>query len=262
MKPSSSTTPASVALLLAACASGPAAKPGPTTVAPAALVEPGGVPPPAATTLCRRLASPAERASGLAEARRELLRAPGDRGAALALARCTHLAADVESDDARVLALTEEGMAALARAGLAPDDAEAAFLHSLNLGLYVRARGMLAVGRLSELVASLKVAGAKPTQDDGGPLRVLGLLYVKAPGWPVGPGDLDAALDLLHRAVADYPDHPLNHLYLAYALVDGGERGPARAELVRARELCQAERFGDWAARWRQEADELLERAR
>ena len=88
------------------------------------------------------------------------------------------------------------------------------------------------------------------------------LLYVKAPGWPVGPGDLDAALDLLHRAAGDYPDHPLNHLYLAYALVDAGERGRAREALLRARELCQAERFGDFAARWREEADQLLVRAR
>jgi hypothetical protein len=49
-------------------------------------------------------------------------------------------------------------------------------------------------------------------------------------------------------------DHPLNHLYLAYTLVDAGERGRARDELARACVLCQAERFGDFAARWREEA--------
>jgi tetratricopeptide (TPR) repeat protein len=208
------------------------------------------------------LATSAERAQGLAEARLVVARAPGDRAAALALARCTHLDADVEPDEARVIALSEEGMATLARAALPPDDAEAAYLHAVNLGLYLRARGMLAVGRLSELVEKLKLAGAMPALDDGGPLRVLGLMYVKAPDWPVGPGDLDAALELLRRAVRDYPDHPLNHLYLAYALVDAGERDQARDELMRARELCQAERFGTWAARWREEADQLMARAR
>jgi Flp pilus assembly protein TadD len=77
----------------------------------------------------------------------------------------------------------------------------------------------------------------------------------------VGPGDLDAALELLKRAVRDYPDHPLNHLYLAYALLDAGERAQARAEALRARELCQTERFGEWAALWRTETEELLARA-
>jgi tetratricopeptide (TPR) repeat protein len=252
-------------LLLGACASGGAGKPAPVAVAPAALAQPQESAAPSsvpATGACHLRASPAERAQGLIDAGRALTRSPADRALAFALARCTHLHADVEKDDARVIALSEEGMAALEHAALPADDAEAAYLYAVNLGLFLRARGMMAVGRLSELVARLKVAQAMPTLDDGGPLRVLGLLYVKAPGWPIGPGDLDAALEILHRAVREYPDHPLNHLYLAYALVDAGERGRARDELARARELCQAERFGDFAARWREEADQLAARAR
>jgi hypothetical protein len=132
-----------------------------------------------------------------------------------------------------------------------------AYLYAVNQGLYLRARGMLAVGRLSELVARLKVASTMPALDEGGPWRGLGLLYVKAPGWPVGPGNLEAALEMLERAVRGYPCHPLNHLYLAYALVDAGKRGKARDAITRARELAQAERFGDFAARWREEADRL-----
>jgi hypothetical protein len=173
-----------------------------------------------------------------------------------------HLTADIEKDDARVIELAEEGMAGLAKANLAADDPEAAYLHAVNLGLFVRAKGMTAVGRLSEMVARLKVACAAPAQDQGGPLRVLGLLYVKAPGWPLGPGDLEAALALLQQAVRDYPDHPLNHLYLAYALVDAGERNQAAAELRIAQSLCTPERYGEWAARWREEAGQLMARTR
>jgi len=258
-------SPIVLLLLLAACASVPPAPPAP---APAAPSPAGSASPtrdlaaPAAQGACRRLASPAERALGLVDARSEQARAPGERAAGLALARCTHLAADSETDDVRIIALAEEGMAALTRASLAADDAEAAYVHALNLGLYVRARGMMAVGRLSELVARLRLAGQQPALDEGGPLRVLGLLYVKAPGWPVGPGDLEAALELLRQAVRDFPDHPLNHLYLAYALVDAGERTQAHAELARARDLCRSERFGEWAARWRDEAAQLAARAR
>ena len=257
--------PIALALLLAACASVPAAPPAPVATLPSLAVS---APPtrdlaaPAAQGACRRLVSPAERAQGLVDARVAHARAPGERAVGLALARCTHLAADSETDDARIIALSEEGMAALTRASLAADDAEAAYVYALNLGLYVRARGMTAVGRLSELVARLRLAGQQPALDEGGPLRVLGLLYVKAPGWPMGPGDLEAALDLLRRGVRDFPDHPLNHLYLAYALVDAGQRTQARAELTRARDLCRPERFGEWAARWRDEAEQLAERAR
>ena len=262
MQRSRSTSSASLLLLLSACASGAATRTAAVAVAPKALVQPGAIEAPSAhaTVTCRLLATPEERAQALADARLALARAPADRAAALAVARCTHLHADVEKDDARVIALSEEGMAALDHAALSADDAEAAYLYAVNLGLHLRARGMMAVGRLSELVAKLELAKAMPALDDGGPLRVLGLLYVKAPGWPVGPGDLDAALELLHRAVREYPEHPLNHIYLAYALVDAGELGQARDELVRARELCLAARFGDWAARWREEADALLAR--
>lgn len=208
------------------------------------------------------LAPAIERMATLGLARAAHAAAPTDRAAALALARCTHLAADLEKDDGRVVALTEEGMAALAQVPASADDAEVAYVHALNLGLYVRARGMLAVGRLSELVARLKVADGMPSLDDGGPLRVLGLLYVKAPGWPVGPGDLDAALELLRRAVTDFPEHPQNHLYLAHALLDAGDRAQARTELGKARALCVPERFGDWAALWRGEVDQLAEKNR
>lgn len=245
-------------LLLVACASTP--KPAPVTVAPPARVQPAttATPPPA----CRMLAPSTERATHLALARAAHAAAPTDRVAALALARCTHLAADLEKDDDRVVALTDEGMAALAKLAASADDAEVAYVHALNLGLYLRARGMLAVGRLSELVARLKVAERKPDLDDGGPLRVLGLLYVKAPGWPMGPGDLDAALEVLRRAVTDFPEHPQNHLYLAHALIDAGDREQARAELGKARALCVRERFGDWADLWRGEVDLLMERNR
>lgn len=244
-------------LLLVACASTPGATPF-MAVPPAASTQPAVAP--STPPTCRMLAPAAARAQGLALARAAHAAAPADRATALALARCTHLAADLEKDDGRVVALTEEGMAALAKPGPAADDPELAYVHALNLGLFVRARGMMAVGRLSELIARLKVAERKPDLDNGGPWRVLGLLYVKAPGWPVGPGDLDAALELLRRAVNDYPEHPQNHLYLAQALIEAGDRAQARAELSKARALCLPERFGDWATLWRGEVDQLMER--
>jgi hypothetical protein len=106
-------------------------------------------------------------------------------------------------------------------------------------------------------VALLKTAGARPDLDQGGPLRVLGLLYLRAPAWPVGPGDLDAGLELLKQAAGKYPEHPLNRLFYAQALIEADDPAGARRELDQARALSMAERYGEWAARWRSEADEL-----
>lgn len=259
MRQSRSTTRlASSLALLAGCASGP--RPAlPQVVLTAdevrALVA-------SADARCRPLAARDERDAGHADAIRAQQAVPRDRSAGLALARCAHLRADIESDEARVLAVTEQGAEAARLASRGPDDAEATYLQALNLGLYVRAKGLAAVGRLSELVALLKSAGAKPDLDQGGPLRVLGLLYVRAPAWPVGPGDLDVGLDLLKQAADKYPEHPLNHLFYAQALIEADDSVSARRELDQARALCVADRFGDWAARWKSEADELAAKLR
>ncbi len=206
---------------------------------------------------CRMPAAAAERQAGYADAQRAHVLAPQDREVALALARCAYLQADLDGDEQRVLSVAEQGAKVAKQGATGPDDAQASYLRAVNLGLYVRAKGMSALGRLSELVTLLRVAGHEPAQDEGGPWRVLGLLYVRAPAWPVGPGDVDLALDLLGRAAREFPQHPLNHLYLAEALMESGDRAAARVEVERARELCTATRFGDWAVRWRAEADAL-----
>jgi hypothetical protein len=206
-------------------------------------------------------ASQAERNEAYADAQRAYALTPKEREVDLALARCAHLQADGEANgknsEKRVLSVTEQGAEAAHKGALGSDDPEAAYLRALNLGLYVRTKGMTALGRLSELVRLLQVAGTKPEQDEGGPWRVLGLLYVRAPAWPVGPGDVDAAVDLLKRTASDYPQHPLNHLYLAEALKESGDHAGARYEIGQARALCSEERFGEWASRWRADADAL-----
>ncbi|MGB8294630.1 MAG: tetratricopeptide repeat protein [Polyangia bacterium] len=211
---------------------------------------------------CQLLVSRGERDAGHADALRAHQAAPRDRSAGLALASCAQLRADFETDEAKVLAITEQGAEAARLASSGPTDAEAAYLQAINLGLFVQAKGLVAIGRLSELVSLLKTASAKPDIDQGGPLRVLGLLYVRAPAWPVGPGDLDAGLELLKQAAGQHPEHPLNHLFYAQALIEADDHAAARRELDQARGLCAAERFGDWAARWKKEADELAAKLR
>ncbi|HJX64908.1 MAG TPA: tetratricopeptide repeat protein [Polyangia bacterium] len=257
MRQSRSTTGlASAFALLVGCASGPrAALPASSPVTLTADEVRTMVT--SADARCQLLVSRGERDAGHADAVRAHQAAPRDRSAGLALASCAQLRADFETDEAKVLAITEQGAEAARLASSGPADGEAAYLQAINLGLYVQVKGLTAIGRLSELVSLLKTSSAQPEIDQGGPLRVLGLLYVRAPAWPVGPGDLDAGLDLLKQAAAKYPEHPLNHLFYAQALIEADDHAAARRELDQARALCVAARYGDWATRWKKEAEEL-----
>jgi tetratricopeptide (TPR) repeat protein len=126
-------------------------------------------------------------------------------------------------------------------------DAAVHYYLAANLGLAVRDHMTLAVQNLPRLESEIKRAvELNPGIDDGGPLRLLGMLYLKAPPWPTGVGDGDKALDLLRQAAEQYPNHPLNHLFYAQALWEVEEDGAAdrvKAELVVGQEkLAQ----GDW----------------
>lgn len=211
---------------------------------------------------CQQTAPKPLRDAGFDEAVRAERTAPQDRDIGLILARCSLMKADFEGKSDRRTQLCEQGYEAARRVSRGADDAQAAYLQAVNLGLYVQAKGLTAVGRLTELVALLKTAEKQPQIDEGGPWRVLGLLYVKAPGWPVGPGDLDRGLELLKKATDSYPEHPLNHLFYAEALSADGQKAQARAELERARTLATPQRFGDWSTRWQEEANKVEARIR
>ncbi len=133
---------------------------------------------------------------------------------------CLYLA-ERETDQDRREKLASEGVA-LAETAITQGGNEDGSVHyylATNLGLAVREHVTLAMENLGKLENALKQAVAlSPGLDDGGPLRVLGALYLKAPAWPNGIGDLDKALDLLGKAVKEHPVHPLNHLFYAQAL--------------------------------------------
>ena len=74
---------------------------------------------------------------------------------------------------------------------------------------------------------ALSAARLTPQLDHGGPDRMLGELYLRAPGPPVSIGDLEKALHHYHRAVTRYPDFLENRLGLAEAYLEDEE--PARA---------------------------------
>lgn len=142
-------------------------------------------------------------------------------------------------------------------------DAGVHYYLALNLGLVAQqhiTQAMTKAGRIKdELEKALQLA---PAIDDGGPLRVLALIYLKAPPWPTSFGDPDFALERVREAVERFPDHPLNHLYMAQVTWDAeGDAAVVEKHVAIACGLLVKPVWSASAARWRAELKEIAERA-
>ena len=130
-----------------------------------------------------------------------------------------------------------------------------------NLGLAVHDHPVEAASNLQRLEREMQQAVKLNRDiDEGGPLRLLGMLYLKAPPWPTGIGDGDKALDLLKQAVDKHPAHPLNHLFHAQALweVEGQDAASqAKAEFATGLDKLSSGNWGYNKQPWTKEFDKL-----
>lgn len=187
-------------------------------------------------------------------------RTPEIRRNALGSRLSLHLA-ERETNQERREKLAAEGVgfaeAALSAGGI--DDGAVHYYLAANLGLVVREHITLAMKNLDRLEGEMKQALAlSPDIDDGGPLRILGMLYLKAPAWPNGIGDYDKALELLEKAATEHPGHPLNHLFYAQALWNGGEESAltkVKAEFTLGEKLLTEGNWGYRKEPWKLEFD-------
>ena len=187
---------------------------------------------------------------------------PAVRRTALGSRLCLHLA-ERETNQEKREKLAAEGVSfaetALAQGG--SGDGAVHYYLAANLGITVREHITLAMGNLDRLESEMKQAVAlSPDIDDGGPLRLLGTLYFKAPAWPNGIGDRDKALELLEKAVKEYPGHPLNHLFYAQALWDEGDEATQtrmKAEFALGEKLLAEGLWGYNKEPWKKEFDEF-----
>ncbi|MFQ5719311.1 MAG: hypothetical protein ACE5IK_07155 [Acidobacteriota bacterium] len=113
----------------------------------------------------------------------------------------------------------------------------------LGAALGVQAReqpstGLSALPHILEAFAG--AARGSPRLDHGGPARALALLYLRAPGWPAGPGDATLGLARAEEAVALAPDHPSNWLVLGEARRATGDTAGSREAIARALSLARA----------------------
>ncbi|MDD2768186.1 MAG: hypothetical protein PHT19_05605 [Methylococcus sp.] len=177
---------------------------------------------------------------------------------------CLHLA-ERDADPVERERYAWEGVrfaeAAVAQGG--KDDGSVHYYLAANLGLAVRDDMTQAMANLHRLEDEFKLAAKlSPDYDAGGPLRLLGMLYLKAPPWPSGIGDGDKALDLLKQAVDKHPTHPLNHLFYAQAMweVDGElDSKLVKQEMNTGMKLLDSGNWGYNKKTWKREFADLHE---
>lgn len=121
------------------------------------------------------------------------------------------------------------------------DAAACHYAQAQVLGLMAREHPVQAVALLKEMLASLARAEAlDPELDHAGPARLTAVVLLRAPPWPLGPGDVDAAMVAAQRAVQRAPAYPPNLITLAQvqAKTEGAKQG--RATFTKAQQAVQA----------------------
>jgi hypothetical protein len=147
----------------------------------------------------------------------------------------------------------------------APDLAACDYWLAVAVGLQAREVRLTADDGLKTMIPALQAAIEEdPEYDEAGPERVMALVLLRAPGWPVGPGDPEAGLDYAKRAVALKPDYPPNLVALGEALAANKDREGARAAYTKGKDLASAMRdaANPDAPFWIVEADGALAKLR
>jgi tetratricopeptide (TPR) repeat protein len=120
-----------------------------------------------------------------------------------------------------------------------PASAACKYWLAVALGLQARDRPVTADDGLKKMIQLLREAAVEaPLLDEAGPERVLALLLVRAPGWPVGPGDAEEAVPHARKAVELRPEYPPNQLALGEVLLNNGDKKGGTAALGRAIDLA------------------------
>lgn len=165
---------------------------------------------------------------------------------------------DASERDALAASAVESGQQCVARV---PEAAACHYGLALALGIQGREKHSVALSNLKEMVKELRrAAELDPRFEQGGPSRVLAVVSVRAPGWPVGPGDKETGLEEARKAVQMFAEYPPNLLALSEALLANGAKEESRKWAERALALARTEPLGTDpdAPNWVNEAGQLI----
>jgi hypothetical protein len=177
------------------------------------------------------------------------------------------IAADAKRSDSetdskiRVELAAEASRAADACIAREPQAAACLYGRAVALGLEAHTHPTRAGELLTTMLDSLaRAEAADPDYDQAAPARVRALVLIRAPGWPLGPGDVEAGLTAARRAATLRPQYPPNLLALGEALAKTGDANGSRDAYQRARAAAQVLPLTSDRADWLREADEALRR--
>lgn len=136
---------------------------------------------------------------------------------------------------------------------------EGHYYRALGLGYLAQTKTIGALPLVNDVDKEAKAAIAINDKYDGaGPLRLRGMLLMKAPAWPTSVGDPDEGADTLQKAVTLAPEHPLNQLYYGEALVINSKPEEAVPHLKEATRLAALPEWSFMKERLEKEAREQL----
>ena len=142
-----------------------------------------------------------------------------------------------------------------------PQAAACLYGSAVALGLEARAHPTRAGEFLNDMLDTLtRAESADPNYDEAAPARTRALVLLRAPGWPLGPGDPEAGLAAARRAVMLSPFYPPNLLALAEALAKTGDASGAREYYARAHDAALALPATPDRDEWLRAADQGLQR--
>lgn len=177
------------------------------------------------------------------------------------IAHACHLINEIEKDSSQALSWVVKGEDAARNAKYArPDRVEGHYYLAMLLGRRAERGGLGGIGMVKEVEElGLKCIEIDPSFADGGPYRLLAMLYAKAPPWPTSVGDIDLAVEYAQKAL-ELSDMPVNHMIYAEVLIEDDELELAREQL---KIVLAAPKVGTWAIEgelWRPYARQLLKR--
>jgi tetratricopeptide (TPR) repeat protein len=117
-----------------------------------------------------------------------------------------------------------------------PGTAEPLILKAIILSTYAEAKGSLDALGLVEAArdTALEAARIDDKAVEAGAYTVLGVLYYKVPGWPIGFGNNKKAKAYLDQALAIAPDAVDANYFMGDFLLGRGDEKQARAYLEKA----------------------------
>jgi tetratricopeptide (TPR) repeat protein len=179
---------------------------------------------------------------------------------AILLSRCSFLTADSSIKKSDIKRYSKKAVEAFNGMNW-QNSPEASYYYALGLGAVMRMEGLAAIMKLPTVIKAMKAALKKPDTDFYGPHRIYGMLYLKAPKWPKGIGDVDEALKHLKISMKKYPEFPQNTFFYAEALIEDDQMNEARKYLNISLQNLEKRKWGPFYNRlWKSEIKKLQQK--